>query len=138
MEKKLILTMVVVITLSFFLTSCNRRTFGHSVSTIVAASGDQYLLKSSCSLEDMGGGQLRSTNNDPGAIFVVGVKEGAELGGNHFGHGSIVLIEGTKEAPTFRIAQFYDRIELPYEITILGRKYNKGKLTVPADGKLIH
>ena len=86
-------------------------------------------------------GYSTNVNNLPGmimpkAVLVVGDKDGARLGGTRFDCGSIVLVEGTKESTSFRLATPQDRIVLSSDVTVFGKKYGKGLFPVPPNGKM--
>lgn len=72
----------------------------------------------------------------PGAVLVVGVREGVTLGGQRFGYGAIVLVEGSDSLPTFRQAAENDTVELARDVTIFGRRFSPGPFKIPAGGTL--
>src|SRR5687767_9473822 len=62
-----------------------------SFNVISAVDGDAYELSGGYTQIEKG----KMDPFSPGAVLVVGVKEGATLGGTKFDNGAIVLVEGS-------------------------------------------
>jgi hypothetical protein len=105
--------------------------FGQSFNVIEGVNGSSYLLDGYVSYVES-----RSGACGPGAVLVVGVKDGVDLGGKRFGYGSIVVVEGTTAAATFRLARPADKIVTTQDVKVFGKKYTKGAFDVPANGKI--
>jgi hypothetical protein len=129
-------TLIAIVALSGFLAvGCGKKetgpSFGQSFNTIQGVSGSSYLLDGYSSFVESKSGAF-----SPNAVLIVGVKSGVDLGGVTFDYGSIVVVEGTAAAPTFRLATQQDRIVLTSEVAVFGKKHGKGRLAVPPGGKI--
>lgn len=76
-------------------------------------------------------GQL--TSQLPGAVFVVGVKEGAEVGGRQYEYGRIILLDSYSK---YILAPPGTTLVVPEAMKILGKKFKAGqKIKVPKDSR---
>jgi len=97
----------------------------------VGVTGDDFRLDGYSAFE-----ASESQAFSPGAVLVAGLKQGVVLGNQRFNYGAIVVVEGTKNQPIFRLARPSDRITLKADRTILGQKYSKGPFAAPEGGTL--
>lgn len=119
-----------------FMSGCGSKdagpSFGQSFNVIKGVSGNSYRLDGYSSYVESRSGAFA-----PDAVLIVGVKEGVDFDGTHFDLGAIILVEGPSTAPTSRLATPDDYIVATRDVTVFGRKYKKGRFTVPTGGKLI-
>jgi len=131
----LIVAAVVAVVGGVLATGCSKKetgpSFGQSFNTIEGVSASSYMLDGYSSFVESRSGAFA-----PWAVLIVGVKAGVDLGGQTFDYGSIIVVEGTTAAPTFRLATPDDKIVLTSEVTVFGTKHGKGRFAVPPGGKL--
>lgn len=127
---------VTAVLVGILATGCGKKEtgprFGQSFNTIQGVSGSSYILDGYSSFVESKSGAFA-----PWAVLIVGVKEGVNLGGQPFDYGSIIVIEGTTAAPTFRLATPDDMIVLTSEVTVFGTKRGKGRFAVPPGGRIV-
>ena len=105
--------------------------FGQSFNVIKGVSGESYMLDGYSAYVEGRSGAFA-----PDAVLIVGVNEGVDFDGVHFGLGAIIVLEGTSARPTSRLATSSDRIVLTRDVEVFGKSYDKGGFTVPSGGHL--
>ncbi len=108
------------------------RQFGHSFNVILAAADDGSFKVNGYS-EYV---ESRSQAMALGAVLVVGVQDGVTLGDKKFELGDVVVVEGTADSKTFRLATPDDKIVLRSSVEAFGQEYKKGAFKVPKGGNL--
>jgi len=107
-------------------------TFGHSFNVILAKSGSSYNTDGYTSYKES-----KSQWVSPGAVLVVGLKDGASFGGKNFKYGDIVVVYESENRSAFRLAKPDDLIMLDSKIKIFGKEYYAGIFKVPISGNLV-
>ena len=105
--------------------------YGTSFNVIKEANGDSYVLEGYTEFVES-----KSKAFSPHAVLVVGVAEGATLGGQKFDLGTIVVVDGDESKPVYRVATPSDRIALKTGVTVFDKSYPAGRFRVPPSGRL--
>jgi len=106
-------------------------TNAHSFNVITDVQNNSYLLSGYTGFVNNKSGAF-----SPGAVLIVGVAGGVELGGQQFDQGTIVIIDGDDNNKTFRVAKPTDNIRITSEVEVFGKIYPAGRFLIPDGGKL--
>jgi hypothetical protein len=73
----------------------------------------------------------------PGALLIVDVADGADLGGTRFERGAMVVVGTISGRLVYRRARPNDKVVLSQPNVILGRSFPAGSISVPRSGNLL-
>ncbi len=73
----------------------------------------------------------------PGALLIVDVADGADLGGTRFERGAMVVVGTISGRLVYRRARPNDKVVLSQPNVILGRSFPAGPISVPRSGNLL-
>ena len=113
-------------------TKVAHQTEAHSFNVIKAVDGSGGFLLDGYSDYKSSASQALS----PGAVLVVGVRDGVTLGSQRFECGAVVVVEGDERQRVFRKATEDDSLVVLRKVEVFGKTYPKGPFRVPSGGVL--